>query len=188
MSIEKQIEKANRFNFGKPMFFIFVFIIMIVISGCNIESQDKAEKANEGRGSVDNPIPANKSAIFDNFDITLSRISFPATQQVKSMNMFNADPATGTDYLLMWVKVDCKKEGSKTCNSRDFNLYIYDSKGTEWPEENGLVINTSLGDNEAIGSNSFEGWTVFKFPSGDTVQRVKVTSSGGVELNLEPPK
>lgn len=157
-------------------------ITLFVLLGIGIaQSQKDAEQANAGHGAENNPIEASQTVIFEDFDVTLSNLRFPATTDVMNMSRINDDPIAGTDYLLIWAQIDCKKQGSSRCTTQDFNFYLYDETGNEWKE---APAHTSprLGGDDAIGGASFSGWIVFEFPSDKQPTKVKITTTSGVKL------
>ncbi len=160
----------------------FVLILGIGLA----QNQKDAEKANGGHGAETDPIGAGQTVKFEDFDITLSNLRFPATIDVMEMSPINDDPIAGTEYLLIWAQIDCKKDGSTRCTTHDFNFYLYDEAGNEWKE---APAHTSprLGGDDAIGGASFSGWIVFEFPHDETPVKVKITTKSGVKLWQDAP-
>jgi hypothetical protein len=161
---------------------------IIVLLGIGVDEQNEAAKEeNQGRGGQDNPIAANEPIVFEDFDINLSRLTFPATDEVERMNMFNGDPAAGTDYALLWVDMKCKRSGSEVCRGFSFNIRLVDDEGNEWGEPTLLTLDPDLDSQEAIGGATASGWVGFEFPTeGREINLVKMWT-GVVTLYAEPP-
>jgi len=131
-------------------------------------------------GTIDNPYPVGTTAVFDDFDIIVVKAIRRGTRTVQGFNMFNDDPPAGTDYVLVWFKLTCKKTGSDLCRGDDFKVRLIDENGTEWSESDDLflVIDNDLSVQEAIGGRSIEGWQVFVFPEDQTVKAIWLNDGG----------
>lgn len=120
---------------------------------------------------------------FDDFDLTVERAIRPATQRVLSMNMFNEPPPGGTDYVLVWFSLDCKRSGTDLCGGGDFGVRLVDEDGEEWGRDGVssiTVVTDFIDDLETIGGASIEGWKLFAFPQNKSVQAIKITAGGSI--------
>ncbi len=162
---------------------IAVFALMAISSG---ESDKEAQDANAGYGAEGKPIPVGQTIKFDDFDIKIGEYVFPATNRVEQMNMFNEEPAAGTEYALLSLTMTCKKEGAEVCRGNALNIRLVDNEGEEWGEPTILVLDPDLGSMESIGGSSITGWVGFEFPTaGKTVSKVKMWVTGQGTLYAE---
>lgn len=164
--------------------------VVVVIAASGGAADEDAQEANAGKGAEDNPIPAGELVKFDDFDVALGEYIFPASNRVEQMNMFNEDPAAGTEYALLNITLTCKKSGSDVCRGNQLNIRLVDTEGEEWGEPTFLTLDPDLDALEAIGGSSMTGWVAFEFPAqGATVDKVKtwVTGQGTLyaDLNAE---
>ncbi|MCI0712974.1 MAG: hypothetical protein L0154_22655 [Chloroflexi bacterium] len=167
---------------GLPIAAVIFFVVILGI-GLN-EQQNQAEKANAGRGTKDKPIASGETIIFDNFNITLRQMIFPAADSVG----FLGDPPSGAEYLIILVEMQCKKEGDSRCNSFDVDFALVADNDQEWDGTPFVNLDPAFGVGNAIGGGSFSGWIGFEFPSdGRQVKLVKVSALIGPTLYIEPP-
>jgi hypothetical protein len=96
-------------------------------------------------------------------------------------------PAAGTDYVLVWFRLDCKKQGASLCRGHNFSVKLVDSEGDEWGEPTILRVENNLDPQEAIGGSGIEGWQVFEFPQGGALAAIRLYTPLGPSLYTLPP-
>lgn len=149
--------------------------------------QEEAIEANGGLGSEDEPIPAGSTIVFDDFNLAVTDVIYPATARIERDNMFNDIPPSGTDYALVEFQLDCKKSGTDLCRGGEFSTRLVDPDGEEWRLGNSIVVNNSIDNLDGTGGNSFTGFKAFTYPVDTELHLVKITV-GSVDLYVELPQ
>jgi hypothetical protein len=170
-----------------------VLLVLLVLAAATIacssseQLTNDAVKENAGRGTIDNPIPAGEWMSFKDGKVRATRMIKPASAQIKQMNMYNADPPVGADYVLVWFEFLCEKD---RCNPQiDLDFFLIDSSGKQWSEPSFIVLDNNLDTQEALRDYTMKGWQAFEFPSNETVKaiRVKWGLVTGATLHTSPP-
>lgn len=158
------------------LFLIGVIVIVVVIASLVQAGQKKATEdavsANAGRGTLDNPVEAGQWMIFDSGKVRVTKLVRPADATIKDMNMFNDEPAAGTEYTLVWYEVACGKD---KCNARwDLDLALVDVDQKTWEEEPFIVLDSDLDGQDAIEGGIMSGWQAFQVAKDKDIQALKV--------------
>jgi hypothetical protein len=160
----------------------------IIIIGAGIDqAQQEAIAANEGKGTLENPIPSGWGVIFEEMMLTPVRYRLNATDDA-AMWRIKEEPAVGTEYAIVWIELTCRR-AERTCGGDDFKVWLVDSNGVEWGEPFPLFVGTytDLDLIEVANGNKGAGWQAFEFPtSGVSLQAIKF-QLGAVTLYAAPP-
>lgn len=163
---------------------VIVAIVVSMISAGEEASTKDAVSANDGRGTLDNPISPRQPMVFDAGEVRATRLVRPADAMIEDFNMYNDAPAAGTEYALVWYEVEC---GEEECDAAlDLSFALVDSDGKEWGEELFLVLSNDLDDEEAIRGGVMSGWQVFEIAKGKSIEALKV-KFGTATLYAAPP-
>ncbi len=175
---------SRAIKIGAALSLLLICVVIVMAFANRDEASDKAVKRSGGKGTLDNPIPVNEWAVYKDGKVRATRIIRPATQQIKDWNQFNDDPPVGADYVLVWFEVECQKE---KCNPAiDLDIYLMQSKDKKWKEPWFVVMEDDLDSAEALKGSTMQGWQVFEFPSGQSIQAIQVRF-GGETLYLAMP-
>lgn len=168
-------------------FCIGVTIIAVIIFALVQEGEkaatDEAIEANDGRGSLEEPITAGEWMKFDDGQVRATRMIRPADDMVEDFNMFNDESAEGAEFALVWYEVKCEKE---SCTAFNINFHLVDVDGKQWDEESFMVLDEDLDGQEAIEGGMMSGWQVFEIAQDKAVQALKI-KFGAATLYVEPP-
>ncbi|MCD4685779.1 MAG: hypothetical protein K8S97_07570 [Anaerolineae bacterium] len=166
-----------------------VLVILLIIAVLINAGQDKAQKdaleANNGRGTLDEPIAAGTWMQFDDGEVRATQLIRPADATIEGFHSGNRDAADGAEYVLVWFDVRCNQAKCNEILHTGFRLV--DTDGKEWDEEIIFVLSENLNGQEAIEGGMMAGWQVFEIAQGNAIQAVKVTFEG-VSLYCDPPQ
>jgi SH3-like domain-containing protein len=138
-------------------------------------------------GSQRSPYPANTWLDFPNGQVRATRIERPANATVDQFSIINDAPPVGAEYVLIWFEVKCE---ASLCEAfKDLDIRLIDSNGQAWPESWWLVLNPDLDSMEAVQGYMMEGWQVFEFPIGESIQSIQVQwPKRSASQYVEPPR
>lgn len=159
-----------------PAAFCVGLIVIIAIIAAVIQSQQEKEEqdalaANEGRGTLEEPVPVGQWIKFDDGEVRVGRVVRPANAMVANFNMFNDDPAAGAEYVLVWFDVLCEQQDCHLFWDVSFDLV--GSDGKTWDEAS-AVLEPDLDSQDAIEGATVGGWQAFEVPVGATISAVRV--------------
>jgi hypothetical protein len=160
---------------------IIMIVVALVQQGKKTATED-AIKHNNDRGAFETPIDG--WADFEKGNIRATSLIRPADDMIEFFNQFNDESPTGADYVLVWFEMECE---SDKCNPGLLDLRLMDAEEKEWGEPWLLLLEDDFDSEEALRGNTIGGWQGFEFPTGETIQTIKVEWSAET-LHLAVPQ
>ena len=163
---------------------VIVIGVAVLVASNQEKKQSDIEALNAG-GTLDNPVAAGEWLIYDTADIRATEMIRKATPRVMEMNMFNDDPAVGSDYVLVSFEIKCK---TGECNMTGSGFWLIDEFGAAWDEVLFLVIDPDLDGEDALAGATLAGWQAFEFPENGTVEKIRIRWDGASLYTVAPPE
>ena len=118
-----------------------------------------------------NPAPAGSEVVADDMAFVVTGSTRPATDVIMAGNQFNTQPEAGQEYVLVNVRITCRKSSDDKCSFFVYNLKMLGSSGVQRDPEfmvagvNGLL---DLSITEFFGGATIEGGIPFIVNSDET--------------------
>lgn len=118
-------------------------------------------------GSRGNPYPAGTSQDVRDGTLIVNGIQRDMTSEVKSMNMFNAVPDSGQEWVLVDITFSCSLGSEDTCNTGMMQFELVGSLGQAYNQEIVAVLDHAFGS-EVFGGGQTTGSLGFIVESNDS--------------------
>jgi hypothetical protein len=118
--------------------------------------------------SRNNPFPGGTPIdIGGSMVLTIVGATRPADDIVRNANMFNSEPESGQEYLLVEIQVICTKDPSDKCNFSTYEIKAVNSDGIVLEDESFLDVEGMLKSSEFFGGATLKGKMFFLVPIDD---------------------
>ncbi len=117
-----------------------------------------------------NPAPVGSEVIVDDLALKIISITRPADDIIKAGNMFNTEPESDQEYVLIELQITCKKSMDDQCNiSSYWNISLIGSSGIAYdPEWLVTGVEGLLESVEFYGDATVSGYIPFIIKQSDT--------------------
>ena len=133
-------------------------------------SQQEPTKQPEVGTARSNPAPVGSEVIVDDMAIEILDVIRPANDIIKAGNMFNTEPESDQEYVLVELQVTCKKSVDDQCSISSFwNISLIGSSGIAYDPE--WLVSGVEGLLESIdfyGDATVSGYIPFIIKQSDT--------------------
>ena len=118
----------------------------------------------------DQPYPVDAVVdIGDDMQLSILSVTRPANEEVHQANQFNDEPATGLEYAMLRLRVQCNKSTNDKCSFSGWYLHMVGADGTVRDDASVASIPDDLDSTtEFFGGANIEGDMVFLIPEADT--------------------
>jgi len=167
-------------------FFLAFAVLILTALACGSEVQVNAP-ANQGQApTVDevqatstspvgtarsNPAPAGSEVVVDDMAFVVTGATRPATDIIMAGNQFNTSPEAGQEYVIVNVRITCRKSADDKCSFFSYNLKLLGSSGVQKDPELFVSDVSGLIDfsiTEFFGGATIEGGIPFIVSSDET--------------------
>lgn len=118
-------------------------------------------------GSRSNPFSAGMGHPVQDGELRVNGIKFDMDARIQDMNMFNAEPEAGEEWVLVNVTFDCQVSAEDTCVVSLMNFELVGESGTVYDKEIIAVLENDF-SGEIFGGGSVTGDLGFIIDSDDT--------------------
>jgi hypothetical protein len=116
-----------------------------------------------------NPAPLASEVSVSDVTISITGATRPATDIIMAANMFNTEPETGQEYILVDLMVVCDVAGDETCSISPFNFSMVGSNGEIYDAEIFVAgLEGTLESTDIFGGATLEGSIPFIVGQGET--------------------
>lgn len=155
--------------------------VYLIIGSLDEQTQEAIE-ANNGFGTLGNPIPAAQWAKFDDGQIRITQINLEADDTVNRMYEYNAAPAAGSRFVLVYIEIQCESEA---CSRFDLAFHLIDAQNDDWEANSSLSLDPDFPNSVEGGTGA--GWIGFEVPIGRNLRVAKITWSVFETLHFALP-
>jgi len=106
-----------------------------------------------------NPAPAGSEIVVDDMAFVIVGATRPATDKVMAGNQFNTSPEAGQEYVMVNVRITCKKSTDDKCSFYTYNLKLLGSSGIQRDPE--IMV---------AGVDGLLDFTITEFFGGATIE------------------
>lgn len=166
---------------------LFLLVVGIIITFTYVSIYNKNQDAiaeNDGFGSADKPIAAQKLIKMDEFDVQLTQFIPEANMLIQTMHVDNPTPEDDSVYMLVWAELTCQKT---KCKGGEVVVNLVDDEDEQWPPLDDIFIDPNLAETEAGKGETISGWFAYLLPIEAEIKYVKVWEAGGPNLFAELP-
>jgi hypothetical protein len=146
---------------------LFVCMIIALMIGDPDGNTSNTTNGTTGAGSRTNPYPAGSTQEIRDGRFRVNSIQEGMTDEVKAMNMFNTDPDTGQEWVLVDATFFCDLSADRVCNTTAMQFELVGSAGKAYNTELMAVLDRPFGG-EVFGGGESTGVIGFIIDSDDS--------------------